>query len=55
MRRKRRTGAGSIGFSEQHFLGVVASLSGIVPVGELGRETPLDLNSLEGARGSLLL
>jgi hypothetical protein len=55
MRRKRRSGAGRIGFSDQHFLGVVASFTGISPVGDFGRETPLDLNSLEGARGSLLL
>lgn len=52
---KTRTGVGRIGFSNQHFLGQVATLTGISPVGELGRETPLDLTSLEGARGSLLL
>jgi hypothetical protein len=62
MRRKRRTGAKksaktskAIGFSEQHFLENVASITGISPVGDYGRDTPLDLTSLESARGSLLL
>ena len=55
MPRKRSTSASSIGFSNERFLGDVASLTGIVPVGVLGRETPLDLTSLEGARGSLLM
>ena len=55
MPRKRGAGAGSIGFSNERFLGDVASLVGIVPVGVLGRETSLDLTSLESARGSLLI
>lgn len=62
MRRKRRTGvkksartSKAIGFSEQHFLETVASITGISPVGDYGRDTPLDLTSLESARGSLLL
>lgn len=54
MRRKRRNGA-AIGFSNEKFLALLADITGISPVGELGRETPLDLTSLEGARGSLLL
>jgi hypothetical protein len=54
MQRKRRIGA-SIGFSNQQFLETMASLSGISPVGELGRDTPLDLTNLETARGSLLM
>lgn len=53
MRRKRRVGA-SIGFSNQKFLELLSSVTGISPVGELGRDTPLDLNNLEVARGSLL-
>jgi hypothetical protein len=53
MRRKRRIGA--IGFSNEKFLSLLAATTGISPVGVLGRETPLDLSSLEAARGSLLL
>jgi len=44
-----------IGFSNGKFLELIASLTGVQPVGELGRETPLDLTSLEAARGSLLI
>lgn len=55
MRRKRRTGASCISFSNERFLETVADITGIVPDGVLGRDTPLDLTSLEGARGSLLL
>jgi len=54
MRFKKRTGV-AIGFSNQKFLELAASTVGISPVGVLGRETPLDLSSLEAARGSLLL
>jgi hypothetical protein len=54
MGRKRPTGA-SIGFSNHRFLEALTALTGVVPVGDLGRETPLDLTSLEAARGSLLL
>lgn len=54
MRCKQRSGA-SIGFSNERFLSLLASVTGIQPVGVLGRETPLDLTSLEAARGSLLL
>ncbi len=54
MQRKRRIGAG-IGFSNEKFLELLASITGISPVGVLGRETPLDFSSLEAARGSLLL
>lgn len=45
----------SIGFSNEKFLMLLSSITGVVPVGVLGRETPLDLTSLEAARGSLLL
>ncbi len=54
MTRKRVTGA-SIGFSNERFLELLATITGISPVGVLGRETPLDFSSLEAARGSLLL
>lgn len=54
MRFKKRAGA-AIGFSNQRFLSLVSQLTGISPVGELGRETPLDFSSLEAARGSVLL
>ena len=54
MRRKRHIGA-NLGFSNERFLELLASLTGISPVGVLGRDTPLDLNSLEAARGSLLI
>jgi hypothetical protein len=47
--------ARKIGFSNEKFLGLMADLTGIQPVGNLGRETPLDLTSLERARGSLLM
>lgn len=55
MRFKKRTGAAKIGFSNERFLSLLSSTTGISPVGVLGRETPLDLSSLEAARGSLLL
>lgn len=45
----------SIGFSNEAFLLLLSGITGITPVGVLGRETPLDLTSLEAARGSLLL
>lgn len=54
MTRKRVIGA-RIGFDNERFLGLLATATGISPVGVLGRETPLDLSSLEAARGSLLL
>ncbi len=54
MQRKRCVGAG-IGFSNERFLALLATTTGISPVGVLGRETPLDFSSLEAARGSLLL
>jgi len=54
MRRKRRNSA-SIGFNNETFLKLLTDLTGIVPVGDLGRDTPLDLTSLESARGSLLI
>lgn len=54
MQRKRRIGA-SIGFSNERFLSLLGTITGISPVGVLGRETPLDFSSLEAARGSLLL
>lgn len=54
MSRKRDYSAG-IGFSNQRYLDALAQLTGISPVGELGRDTPLDLTSLETARGSLLI
>ena len=44
-----------LGFSNVRFLELLAPLLGIQPIGELGRETPLDFSSLEAARGSLLL
>lgn len=54
MQRKRSIGAG-IGFSNERFLSLLSAITGISPVGVLGRDTPLDLSSLEAARGSLLL
>lgn len=54
MKRKRFNSA-AIGYHNEEFLRLLSKLTGIVPVGELGRETPLDLSSLEAARGSLLL
>ncbi len=54
MQRKRRIGA-HIGFSNEAFCASLGLLTGIAPVGILGRETPLDFSSLEAARGSLLL
>jgi hypothetical protein len=54
MNRKRFDGA-SIGFSNERFLETLSTLTGILPVGELGRETPLDLTDLESARGTLLI
>jgi hypothetical protein len=53
MNRKRFTGA-SIGFSNEKFIETLSQLSGISPVGVLGRETSLDLTSLESARWTLL-
>jgi hypothetical protein len=47
--------AASLGFRDERFLELLSHLTGISPVGFLGRETPLDLSSLEAARGSLLL
>jgi len=56
MRRKRRYRATpSLGFSNERFIGSLSPLLGISPVGELGRETPLDFTSLEAARASVLL
>lgn len=56
MSRKRPFRAKSpLGFSNSRFLELLSPLLGVVPVGELGRDTPLDLTSLEAARGSLLL
>lgn len=54
MRRKRRTGALS-GFSNRHFLSRLGLALGISPIGDYGRDTPLDLTSLGLAAGSLLL
>jgi hypothetical protein len=54
MRSKRRTSA-RIGFANDEFLKLLSNITGISPVGELGRETPLDLTDLGSARGSLLL
>jgi hypothetical protein len=57
--RKQRLGRNrpksAIGFSNEQFLSLLTQLTGITPVGVLGRETPLDLTSLEAARGSLLV
>lgn len=53
MRPKRRTSA--IGFSNERFLELTSAVTGILPIGVLGRETPLDFSSLEAARGSLLI
>jgi hypothetical protein len=56
MNRKRFVRAKSpLGFSNARFLELLSPLLGITPVGELGRDTPLDFSSLEAARGSLLL
>jgi hypothetical protein len=54
MQRKRRNRTG-FGFSDEKFLQLLSTVTGISPVGVLGRDTPLDLTSLEAARGSLLL
>lgn len=54
MARKRSNGAG-FGFSNEKFLELMSNVTGIEPVGVLGRETPLDLSTLERARGSLLI
>lgn len=54
MARKRATGAG-FGFSNEKFLELMSHAVGISPVGGLGRETPLDLSTLERARGTLLI
>lgn len=54
MTRKRVSSSG-FGFRNEKFLELVSSITGISPVGVLGRETPLDFSSLEAARGSLLL
>jgi len=55
MRRKRRVRAASLGFSNTKFLELLSTSIGVLPVGELGRETPLDFSSLEAAQSSLLL
>lgn len=64
MRFKKRVGAPRVyrkrkpfvvGFNNQKFLELMADLTGVSPVGEFGRETPLDCSSLEAARGSLLI
>lgn len=55
MRRKRHSGAKGFGFSNERFLELMTSITGVSPVGILGRETPLDLSSLESARGSLMM
>jgi len=55
MRRKRRNRAIHLGFSDSKFLSLLADLTGVSPVGDFGRETPLDFSSLEAARGSVLL
>jgi hypothetical protein len=54
MRFKKRKSA-KIGFSNEKFLELMSDLTGISPVGELGRETPLDFTSPVRAQGSLLL
>lgn len=54
MSRKRDSSSG-FGFRNEQFLALLSSITGIIPVGVLGRETPLDFSSLEAARGSLLL
>jgi len=43
------------GFSNERFVTALSTLTGITPVGTLGRDTPLDLRSEARARGSLLL
>lgn len=54
MARKRANSVG-FGFSNEKFLELLSTSVGITPAGELGRETPLDLSTLERARGSLLV
>lgn len=54
MSRKRDNSAG-FGFSEQRFMELLSDLLGVQPMGELGRETPLDFSSLEAARNTVLL
>ena len=53
--RKRIRKRATIGFQNEHFLSLMASVTGIQPVGVLGRETPLNMTCLEDARGSLLI
>ena len=55
MQRKRRIRAKNLGFRNEKFLQLLSDLIGIQPVGELGRDTPLDFTSLEAARGSVLM
>lgn len=43
------------GFSNEQFLSALSRLTGVQPVGDLGRTTPLDVSSVDAARGSLLL
>lgn len=62
MRLKRRNRASrpvrgsnsTLGFSNEKLIELLSTLTGFSPVGELGRDTPLDLSSLEAARSSLL-
>lgn len=55
MRRTRRLRAKPLNFSNERFLELLAQAAGVLPVGILGRETPLDLSGLEAARASLLV
>lgn len=56
MQRKRRMRANvPLGFSNERFVSLLSDALGVVPVGYLGRETPLDFSSLEAARSSLLI
>jgi len=52
--RRRADPNASLGFSNEKFIALLSQLTGVQPVGELGRETPLDLTSLEAARATLL-
>ena len=44
-----------LGFQNDKFISLLPKAEGVVPVGELGRETPLDFSSLEAARTTVLL
>lgn len=54
-RKRRKRGSDGPLIDNEEILGLVRDLTGIVPVGTLGRETPLDFESSGRFGGSLLL